>query len=175
MRAFPVKLDLFATDLITGRMLHFPTLRKCISSPAQITDVMTDFIARLKMNFAGRLDGLVLPTEVAVFVRDPFTVAIEGDLSARAKQLCTNGPTMFWTNVNVHQFPNIKKVAIVMLSMFGSTYTCESSFSHMNSIKSNSRCSLTDRTLHQCLRIALTTYEPKVTALVQNKKCHFSH
>lgn len=153
------------------------------------------------MNFAGRLDGLVLPTEVAVFVRDPFTVAIEGDLSARAKQvvpsidegkftlelvdmrssvtmaqeLCTNGPTMFWTNVNVHQFPNIKKVAIVMLSMFGSTYTCESSFSHMNSIKSNSRCSLTDRTLHQCLRIALTTYEPKVTALVQNKKCHFSH
>lgn len=201
MRAFPVKLDLFATDLSTGRMLHFPTLRKCISSPAQITDVMTDFIARLKINFAGRLDGLVLPTEVAVFVRDPFTVAIEGDLSARAKQvvpsidegnftlelvdmrssvtmaqeLRTNGPTMFWTDVNVHQFPNIKKVAIVMLSMFGSTYTCESSFSHMNSIKSNSRCSLTDRTLHQCLRIALTTYEPKVTALVQNKKCHFSH
>ncbi len=201
MRAFPVKLDLFATDLSTGRMLHFPTLRKFISSPAQITDVMTDFIARLKMNFAGRLDGLVLPSEVAVFVRDPFTVALEGDLSARAKQvvpsidegkftlelvdmqssvtmaqeLCTNGPTMFWTDVNVHQFPNIKKVAIVMLSMFGSTYTCESSFSHMNSIKSNYRCSLTDCTLHQCLRIALTTYEPKVIALVQNKKCHFSH
>ncbi len=77
MRAFPVKLDLFATDLSTGRMLHFPTLRKFISSPAQITDVMTDFIARLKMNFAGRLDGLVLPSEVAVFVRDPFTVALE--------------------------------------------------------------------------------------------------
>ncbi len=33
MRAFPVKLDLFATDLSTGRMLHFPTLRKFISSP----------------------------------------------------------------------------------------------------------------------------------------------
>uniref|UniRef100_A0A9J8BA81 C2H2-type domain-containing protein n=1 Tax=Cyprinus carpio carpio TaxID=630221 RepID=A0A9J8BA81_CYPCA len=53
MRAFLVKLDLFATDLSTGRMLHFLTLRKCISSPAQITNVMTDFIARLKMNFAG--------------------------------------------------------------------------------------------------------------------------
>ncbi len=89
------------------------------------------------MNFAGRLDGLVLPSEMAVFVRDPFTVALEGDLSARAKQvvpsidegkftvdmqsavtmaqeLCTNGPTMFWTDVNVHQFPNIKKVAIVI-------------------------------------------------------------
>ncbi|KAG2461876.1 PP4R1 phosphatase, partial [Polypterus senegalus] len=130
-------------------MLHFPTLGKCISSPAQITDVMTDFIAMLKNNFAGRLDGLDLPTELAVFVRDPFTVAIEGDLSARAKklvpsidegkftlelvdmqssvtmaqELSTNGPAMFWTDVNAHQFPNIKKVAIVMLIMFGSTYT----------------------------------------------------
>ncbi|KAG2458614.1 ZBT47 protein, partial [Polypterus senegalus] len=110
---------------------------------------MTDFIAMLKNNFAGRLDGLDLPTELAVFVRDPFTVAIEGDLSARAKklvpsidegkftlklvdmqssvtmaqELSTNGPAMFWTDVNAHQFPNIKKVAIVMLIMFGSTYT----------------------------------------------------
>jgi hypothetical protein len=37
MRAFQVKLDLFGTDLSTGRMLHFPTLCKCISSPARIT------------------------------------------------------------------------------------------------------------------------------------------
>lgn len=200
MRAFQVKLDLFGTDLSTGRMLHFLTLRTCISSPAQIRDVMTDFIASLKKNFAGRLDGLVLPTEVAIFARDPFTVAIEGDLSVRAnkvvpsinegkftlklvdmqssitmvQELCTKGPAMFWTDVNVHQFPNIQKVAIVILSMFGLTYTCESSFPYMNSIKSNSRCSLTRRTLHQCLRIALTTYEPKLTALVQNQKCHFS-
>ncbi|XP_062418016.1 scavenger receptor cysteine-rich type 1 protein M130-like, partial [Pungitius pungitius] len=72
-------------------------LRECITSTysssivdltcSEITDVMTDFIASLKKNFAGRLDGLVLPTEVAVFARDPFTVAIEGDLSARAKDV----------------------------------------------------------------------------------------
>lgn len=148
-RAFQVKLGLFTTDLSTGRMLHFPNLRKCIVSPAQMTDVMTDFIARLKENFAGRLDGLVLPTEVMGFARDPFTVATEGDFSSKAKEvvpsidegkfllelvdiqssvtlgqeLRTKGPAKFWSDVNVHQFPNIKKVAIVMLSMFGSTYT----------------------------------------------------
>ncbi|KAJ7986678.1 hypothetical protein DPEC_G00342390 [Dallia pectoralis] len=159
MPAFQVKLDLFATDLSTGRMLHFPTLRKCISSPAQITDVMSDFIPSLKNNFAGRLDGLVLPTEVAIFARDPFTGAIEGDLIARAKEvvpsidegeftlelvdmqssvtiaqeLCTNGPAMFWTDVNVHQFPNIKKAAIVMLSMFGSTYRGDPTSKHWGS------------------------------------------
>ncbi|KAL2092927.1 hypothetical protein ACEWY4_010239 [Coilia grayii] len=182
-------------------MLHFPTLRKHISSPAQITDVMTDFIAKLKDNFAGRLDGLTLPMEVMAFARDPFTAAKEGDLSASAKQavpsidegkfvlelvdmqssatmataLRNDGPAKFWSDVNAHQFPNIKKVAIFVLSMFGSTYTCESSFSHMNAIKNSYRCSLTDSKLHQCLQIALTSYEPNVTDLVQNKKCNFSH
>lgn len=53
MRALQAKLNLFATDLSTGGMLHFPGLRKCISSPAQLMDVMTDFIARLKENFSG--------------------------------------------------------------------------------------------------------------------------
>lgn len=122
----------------------------------------------------------------------PFIIATEGDLSARAKEvvpsiderkfilelvdmqssltmaqeLCTYGPAKFWSDVNVHQFPNIKKVAIHILSMCG--YTCESSFSHMNAIKSSSHCSLSDSTLHQCLRIAVTSYEPNVIALVQN-------
>lgn len=67
--------------------------------------------------------------------------------ASMAQQLRTNGPAKFWTDVSAHQFRNVKKVAVV-LSMFGSTYTRESSFSHMNSIKSNSRCSLTDSTLH---------------------------
>ena len=109
-----------------GRVLFrtLPTLHKHITSPAQITDVMTDFIARLKENVAGRLDGLALPTEVMGFARDP--VAIEGDVSTRAKEVVpsidegkftlelidmhssvtmaqeqrTNGPAKFWSDVN---------------------------------------------------------------------------
>lgn len=140
---FQVKLDLFSSDLSTGRMLHFPTLRKSISSPAQITDVMTDFIARLKENFVSRLDGFALATEVMGFARDPFTVATAGDISTRAKEvvpsidegkfilelvdlqssltmaqeLRTRGPVKFWSDVNRHQFPNVQKVAFHMISM----------------------------------------------------------
>uniref|UniRef100_A0A3Q3E9I4 HAT C-terminal dimerisation domain-containing protein n=1 Tax=Labrus bergylta TaxID=56723 RepID=A0A3Q3E9I4_9LABR len=156
MRAFQVKLDFFATDLSTGRM-HFPTLRKHISSPAQITVVMTDFIERLKENFAETRSccyrrGLVRQSKGS----GPFHR--QGVIHTRS---CRHAV--------IHNqstgFPNVKKLAIIVLSMFGSTYTCESSFSHMNSTKSSSRCSLTDNTLHQCLRIALTSYEPKVTAL----------
>ena len=161
---------------------------------------MTDFVARLKENLAGRLDGLALPTEEMCFARVPFTVVIEGALSAKANELAapidmgklilelvdmrsslttaqelrTNGPARFWTNVRPHQFPNVKRAAVLVLSMFGSTYTWESSVTHMNSIKSSSRCSLSDGTRHECLRIALTSYEPRITALIQNKRCHFS-
>lgn len=100
MHTFHLKLDLFATDLRTGRLLHFPMLRKCISSPAQLTDVMTDFIARLKENFAARLDGLALPTEVMGFVRDPFTAASDINLALKVQQCSgvmltyTSSPTL---------------------------------------------------------------------------------
>uniref|UniRef100_A0A8C5N8A0 DUF4371 domain-containing protein n=1 Tax=Gouania willdenowi TaxID=441366 RepID=A0A8C5N8A0_GOUWI len=181
MGAFQVNLDIFTTDLGTGRMLHFPTLRKCISSTLQITDVMTGFIARLKENFTSRLDRLVLPTDVMSFAKNPFTAATHQDLSTKAKQVVpsidegkfilelvdmqssqamahSNGPARFCP-----------------LAQYGSSYTCESSFSHMNMIKNSSRCSLTDSTLNHCLRIALTSFEPNIHALVQNKRCHFSY
>ena len=43
----------------------------------------------------------------------------------------------FW--INLYQFPTLRQVAIYFLTMFGSTYMCESSFSHMNSIKTKQR------------------------------------
>lgn len=141
-------------------MLHFPTLCRQISSPDQIKVLMTDFITRLKENFAVRVGQPVLPTEVMAFARDSFIVASEGGIPARAKgalptidegkfilklvdmqstvtmpqELCTKGPAQFWSDVNVHQFPSVKKAAVMVLSMFGSTYTFESSFSHMNAM-----------------------------------------
>uniref|UniRef100_A0A3Q1C081 HAT C-terminal dimerisation domain-containing protein n=1 Tax=Amphiprion ocellaris TaxID=80972 RepID=A0A3Q1C081_AMPOC len=173
-RAFQVKLNMFAMDLIAGRMLHFPTLRKR-NPPPKVTAAMTDLVAQLKENFASQLDGLAVPTEAMHFTKDPFAVVPEENLSNRAKEssltmpqeLCANGPAAFWSHVNVHQFPNLKKLAVTVLSMFGSTYVCESSFSHMNAIKTNLRCSLHDSTLQNCLRIALTTYEPNSVDMQQ--------
>ena len=110
-------------------------LRKCVSSQTQITDVMIGFIDKLKGWIASRLDGLALPMEVMGFARNPFKVALEGDLANKAKEvvpsidegkfmlelvdlqssvtmaqeLHSKGPAGFWCGVNVHQFPNISK------------------------------------------------------------------
>ena len=52
---------------------------------------------------------------------------------------------------------------------------CESSFSHMNAIKTSNRASLTNEHLHHCLRVAHTSYEPSFSAIAQSKKCNLSH
>lgn len=84
MHVFYVNLNYFMTALSTGRMLHFSTLIKCISAPAQTMDVMTDFMMRLKANFAGQVNR---PTEVMGFARDLFNVATERVLFPKGRDL----------------------------------------------------------------------------------------
>ena len=80
---------------------------------------------------------------------------------------------MFWSEY-LERFPS-RRIAILVLSMFGLTYTCESSFSHMNAIKRTERSALSDKMWENCMRIALTTYEPNFITLARRMKCHFSH
>lgn len=134
--------------------------------------VLRMLIARLKEILP--VDSM-LATEVMGFARDPFSVARAGCISTRAKEdvlsidegkfiLGTlSNPQLrhesfiqrrfmkFWSDANKHQFPNVHGVAIHALSVFGLTYTCQSRFSQMNSIKCSTCCSLTGGTLHQCL------------------------
>ena len=56
-------------------------------------------------------------------------------------------------------YPNLHEFGLKMLSMFGSTYMCESSFSHMKIIKSKERTSLSDKLLKEFLRINITNFE----------------
>ena len=199
LHAFQKKVTLFSTDLCPGKMLHFPTLR---TAGLQITEVMTGFMDALKTNFAARFEHFSLPAEVMRFVKDPFSVNVEGEFALKAKELIVTlneassqlelidiqssddlrqsfqlaGSEKFWTHEVSHEkFPHSRGLALFVLTMFGSTYTCESAFSHMNAIKTNNRASLTDQHLHHCMRIAMTTYTPDFPALAKSKKCHFSH
>lgn len=49
-------------------------------------------------------------------------------------------PVTFWTQkVSHNYFPSLHKVAVHVLTMFGSTYSCESAFSTMNLVKTKYR------------------------------------
>lgn len=72
-------------------------------------------------------------------------------------------------------YGTLKTLAMYVLTMFGSTYICESAFSKMNTIKTHERNQLSNQSLEDCLRISLTAVEPDVKKLVSEGKCNFSH
>ena len=69
----------------------------------------------------------------------------------------------------------LKKLAIAILSIFSSTYCCESLFSQMNLIKNNLRSSLIDESSSACALLKVTEYEPDIKRLsskLQQQKSH---
>ena len=102
---------------------------------------------------------------------------IEFQENVAVKELfCYCTPEMFWSKEGfLSNFPVLRQLAVQILTMFGSTYCCESAFSTMNFIKNKFRICMTNENLHHCIRLAITKLEPKFKELVRNKKCNFSH
>ena len=80
-----------------------------------------------------------------------------------------------WKVLSEEKYPNIKKCAFYLLSCFGSTYLCESVFSHMKIIKSRYRSVMTDQHLLACLRLATTSYCLNYEEIVTSSQCQVSH
>jgi len=69
----------------------------------------------------------------------------------------------------------LKNLATALLSMFSSTYACESLFSVVNFVKSRNRSSLTDETSSACISLKVTKYKPDIKSLssvMQQQKSH---
>ncbi|KAJ8400920.1 hypothetical protein AAFF_G00392740 [Aldrovandia affinis] len=60
-------------------------------------------------------------------------------------------------------------------ALFGSTYLCESAFSHMKIIKSKYRSTMTDDHLVACLRLVTSCYNPDYEKLASFSQCQRSH
>ena len=81
----------------------------------------------------------------------------------------------FGAELSEQDYPTLKKIGIFVLTMFGSTYLCEASFSHMNGIKTKVRNKLTDVNLLSCMGVALTSYELNIDDLVKTHQSQPSH
>ncbi|XP_076832090.1 zinc finger BED domain-containing protein 5-like [Brachyhypopomus gauderio] len=196
--AFQTTLGVFVAD-IEGKKLHFPTLHD-VPTNGIVLSRMVALLKNLSENFRSRFHNFKIPQQLLLFVRNPFAVAITGSCPAEAKnavpaidegafqlelvQMQANDVLKakfreerlceFWAH-SVHQYPNSKRLAIHILTMFGSTYICESGFSVMNLIKDKKRNRLTDSHLNQCLHIALTSQKPNFSKLSKEMRCVTSH
>ncbi|KAJ8391117.1 hypothetical protein AAFF_G00097380 [Aldrovandia affinis] len=85
-------------------------------------------------------------------------------------------PATFWLQmVSETAFPGLRKVALYILTMFGSTYSCEAAFSTMNIIKTKYRSRLTNEHLHMCMRMVLTPFQPRFKILAGQARAQFCH
>ncbi len=79
-----------------------------------------------------------------------------------------NGLIEFYAALPNETYPNIKRHAMKMSTLFGSTYIGEQTFSFMKLMKTL-RSRLTDEHLHQSLRLAVTGMEPDIVHLTTQK------
>ncbi|XP_039541286.1 protein FAM200A-like [Pimephales promelas] len=198
VHAFQRKLDILKMDLEQD-CTHFPSMKEI--QEINVT-AHSDFIQKLIENFKARFDGFPLGDQLMLFVRSPFFVKnvisfskeavhmykwvyaqalqmelldLQADVVLR-EQCESSDPVTFWLQtVPKAKFPVLSKVAVYTLTMFGSTYSCESAFSTLNIIKNKYRSQLTNDHVHGCLRIALTPFLPRFKRLAASAHANFSH
>lgn len=204
-KSFQAKLELFHRDIEAAHLLHFPTL-KSILTPGCTVDCLSDFgafINKLQQEFAARFADFADLADVFLFVAGPFSMIPDGEWTAKAEASFPNinqaalqlemtdlqaddvlklkfqevNNVEFWSNmIPVEKYPTLRKLGVHVLTLFGSTYTCESAFSTMNVIKDKHRSVLTDEHLQNSMRIALTSYQPKYKDIMKHKsQFHVSH
>ncbi|KAL4120527.1 hypothetical protein QTP88_013199 [Uroleucon formosanum] len=74
-----------------------------------------------------------------------------------------------------NSFASMKKLALSLLTMFGSTYACEQLFSSMNFIKSTVRNSFGTDLSKACVQLKSTSYSPRIDLLANKMQQQISH
>ena len=167
-----------------------------------VQEVCCTFIQKLKSEMESRFANLDSQCkDVNLLFSDPFTVDIRGSWKHSIKKLVpdidikniqlelttlkeddslTQNHTLktlevFYSTMNKEIYPTIRKMGIKLLTLYGTTWICESGFSKMSYIKSRYRSKLTQEHLSAILRAATTYQEPNFEKLTSSKKGHFSH
>ena len=87
----------------------------------------------------------------------------------KLKPALREGTTEFWKSVPMEKYLSIKRAALKVLTIFGSTYVCEFVFSTLNHVKSRRRPELTETVVKELLRVATTEYKHDLKKIVKEK------
>ncbi|KAJ8375300.1 hypothetical protein SKAU_G00058800 [Synaphobranchus kaupii] len=198
--AFQKKLEVFKEDL-QGDCLHFPTVQEQVHGERDVSSFV-DFVDKLIVNFSKRFDSFSLGQQLTLLIKNPFLIMdvrgfskevtqcfkwanagplqmqlvdLQADVALKEHFGGTDLATFWLQMVPETVFPGLRKVAMYILTMFGSTSTCEAAFSTMNIIKTKYRSRLNNEHLHMCMRMALTPFQPRFKILAGQATAHFSH
>ncbi|XP_065683999.1 general transcription factor II-I repeat domain-containing protein 2B-like [Hydra vulgaris] len=177
--SFQNKIILFQKDLSLKKINHFPQMKEMINFNPLIQyddnkiESYLDKLKDLQKDFQKRFKDLHELKSSLGFIVNPFLINIISngcpipekmleDISQFEMELLdlqedqnllmlhkTITFMEFWKIVPKVKYPQLKKIAIKFISIFGSTYTCESLFSTMKFVKSKYRANLTSEHLSE--------------------------
>ncbi|KAL3968683.1 KRAB domain-containing zinc finger protein [Sarotherodon galilaeus] len=195
IKAFGTKLQLFQRHLSLTEpcTAHFPALKEVIDSfPVDINVQMKRYataIASLSGEFNKRFQDFAAIEKDMLLFSSPFSVdpddappqlqleliELQCDDECRGKhRQCSL--VDFYRQLDKDRFPEVRSLAKKMLSLFGSTYLCEQTFSVMNLNKNRLRSRMSDSHLRDILRISTTALKPDLIALLKSRsQYHPSH
>lgn len=190
MKAFCVKLNLFETQLRNFNVVHFPTLSEIRTAYPQANlsakkGKYVSVITCLRTEFRQRFqDFSVIEKELKLFAT-PFLVdaeEVEEHLQLELIEMqcddCLKNQHQqlslpeFYRSLEKEKFPLMRRHAKRTISLFGSTYVCEQTFSLLTLNKSRMRTKITDSHLHDVLRISTTKFTPDLPAILQSRAQH---
>ncbi|CAM2095876.1 unnamed protein product [Caretta caretta] len=85
------------------------------------------------------------------------------------------GTLTFWKSVPKDKYLNIRGAALKLISMFASTYLCESVFLNAQTCEIQAPSILIDSHLRELLYVSTTEHKPNFKAIVESKDCQKSH
>ncbi|XP_076043679.1 general transcription factor II-I repeat domain-containing protein 2A-like [Oratosquilla oratoria] len=137
---------------------------------------MTGHMNQLNLKLQGKTN-LINDYFVHVKAFRAKLVLLEGQADDRLKDKYREGNLIeFYKCLMPDQFPNLKKFACSLVSIFGTTYLCEQTFSKMKYVKSNYRANLSDDHLKSILTIGSSNLEPDFNEILKSKRqYHASH
>ena len=193
VKAFKTKPQLFQRHLSQTEPFttHFPALQNVtiIGSTCVEKKEYAEALIPLASNFNNRFWGFAaIEKEIMSFI-SPFSV--NPDEAPKNLQLelielqCDNewlsrlqhlSLVPIYPQPDKSKFPEIRTFAKKILSLFGSTYLCEPTFSVMNLNKNRLRSKLSDSLLRDILLLNTSTFEPDLTRILKSRsQFHFSH
>ncbi|XP_037553998.1 general transcription factor II-I repeat domain-containing protein 2-like [Nematolebias whitei] len=191
IKAFEVKLELLLGHVKKHSFIHLPATQNLSAENPAVpfpAEKCVEALEMLKAEFGARFRELhVYAKEICLF-QNPFVADIDEAQPSYQFELAElqncdvlkdafkpSGLIDFYAALPNDTYPNIRKHARKMSTLFGSTYICEQTFSRMKLLKTPMRSRLTDEHLHQCLRLAVTRMEPDIQLLTSQIQAHSSH
>ncbi|KAL4720585.1 hypothetical protein ACJJTC_002360 [Scirpophaga incertulas] len=193
VKSFEMKLKLFIKHIDEKKLDHFPNCKKAVEEAGDnfvwqnIT--MRNVITQLQTEFVNRFTDFKKSSLNMEIFQNPFAIDISevpSNLQMNIVDLQSNSALktafkestdliQFYGGLSSENFKELKKFAQQIITMFGSTYLCEQTFSILN-YRKNKNCSrLTDEHLDAILRVSTTKMKADVKKLASQMQPQKSH